>query len=371
MTASLNTPGSFSSLAAAFDRNFTEGREYGAAVSIWHEGQEVAHFCAGLADEQRPWQPDTLVPIYSATKTASAACLLLALYDCCQGPDLAVGDLWPAFPAPDLTIGELLAHQSGLAALDEPASIFDLDACRHAIEHSHPAWGPPTHGYHPHTIGPMVDILMRELTGMRVGAFWEQRVRQPLGLDYYIGLPVSERGRVAMLRTARLHGSMPHTPFYAALFNRTTEIHRSFHSILGLASAREMNTPAAWECASPAKGGVASARGLAAFYQALLGNLPGSPFPPEILEWMSTPQSQGMDRILLRPTTFGRGAMIEPAELFGRGGLGHAGAGGCHAFAEPDTGYSFAYTMNAMELGILPGERVLSLIDAFLSDTAI
>lgn len=359
----------FPRLAAAFARNFEEGRERGAALSIWHGGKEVAHFCGGQADEQRLWQPDTLVPIYSATKTASAACLLLALYDCCQGPELAVGDLWPAFPVPHLTIGELLAHQSGLAALDEPASIFDLDACQHAIEHSHPAWGPPEHGYHPHTIGPMVDVLMRELTGMRVGAFWEERVRRPLGLDYFIGLPVSERGRVAMLRTARLHGPMPRTPFYEALFHAQSEVYRSFHSILGLASAREMNTPAAWECASPAKGGVASASGLAGFYQALLGQLPASPFPPEILEWMSTPQCQGMDRILMCPTSFGCGAMTEPSELFGRGGFGHAGAGGCHAFAEPETGYSFAYTMNAMELGVLPGERVTRLIDAFLADT--
>lgn len=359
----------FPRLAETFARHFQEGREWGAAVSIWRNGQEMTHLCDGFATEQRAWEPDTLVPIYSATKTASAACLLLALYDCCQGPELAVGDVWPAFPVPHLTIGELLSHQSGLAALEETASIFDLDACQHAIEHSQPLWGPPTHGYHPHSIGPMVDVLMRELTGMRVGVFWEQRVRRPLGLDYYIGLPISERGRVAMLRTARLHGGMPRTPFYAALFQEGSEVYRAFNSILGLASAREMSTPAAWECASPAKGGVASARGLAAFYQALLGKLPGSPFPPEVLEWMTTPQCQGMDRILMRPTSFGCGAMLEPAELFGRGGFGHAGAGGCHAFAEPDSGYSFAYTMNAMELGILPGERVQELIDAFLLDT--
>ena len=129
-----------------------------------------------------------------------------------------------------------------------------------------------------------------------------------------------------------------------------------------------MNTPAAWECASPAKGGVASARGLASFYQALLGQRPGSPFPPEILEQMSEPQSRGLDRILMRPTSFTCGCMCEPAELFGEGGFGHAGAGGCHAFCEPSCGCSFAYVMNAMEMGILPGRRVLRLIDALLED---
>ncbi|HIX19753.1 MAG TPA: beta-lactamase family protein [Candidatus Akkermansia intestinigallinarum] len=358
----------FPRLRAAFAQNFAEGLERGAALCVQQNGREGLHLCGGEAREGRAWTPETLVPVYSATKAASAACLLLALYDCCRGPELEVGEIWPRFPAPHLSIAELLSHQSGLAALHLSAVIFDLDACRYAIEHSRPRWGPPVHGYHPHTIGPMIDILMLELTGKRLGAFWEERVRAPLGLDFYIGLPVSERTRVAELRAPRLHSGMPHGPFYDAYFDPSSEVYAAFHSITGLSSAREMNTPAAWECASPAKGGVASARGLASFYQALLGQLPGSPFPPEILEQMSEPQSRGLDRILMRPTSFTCGCMCEPAELFGEGGFGHAGAGGCHAFCEPSCGCSFAYVMNAMEMGILPGRRVLRLIDALLED---
>ncbi len=358
-------------LEKAFAANFAAGMEQGAAVCIWQRGEEVCHLCGGEARPGVPWRPDTLVPIYSATKAASAACLLLALYDCCQGPELAVGDLWPSFPLPSCTVGQLLSHQAGLAALAESAPLDDLEACRHAIEHSHPAWLPPAHGYHPHTIGPMVDILMLELTGLRLGAFWEQRVRQPLGLDFYIGLPASERPRVAELRTARMRGAMPRSAFYSQFFDAGSTVYRAFHSLIGFSSAREMNTPAAWECASPAKGGVASARGLAQFYQALLGHVPGSPFVPEVLEWMTTPQCSGDDLTLCCPTSFGCGPMLEPAALFGRGGFGHAGAGGSHGFAEPETGYSFAYVMNQMELGILPGERVQRLIDAFMAEGAL
>lgn len=364
------TPDTFPHLRAAFAQNFAEGLERGAALSLWHEGREVLSLCGGEARDGVPWGPETLVPVFSATKAASASCLLLALYDCCQSPELEVGDLWPKFPAPHLTIAELLSHQSGLAALDVTAGIFDLDACRYAIEHSHPHWGPPEHGYHPHTIGPMIDVLMLELTGQRLGAFWEQRVRAPLGLDFYIGLPVSERGRVAELRAPHLpRGSrLPSGPFYQAFFDPSTEVWAAFHSIIGLNGAREMNTPAAWESASPAKGGVASARGLAAFYQVLLGQLPGSPYPPEVAEWMGECRSSGFDRILMRPTSFTCGCMCEPAELFGEGGFGHAGAGGCHAFCEPERGSSFAYVMNAMEMGILPGPRVQRLIAALAED---
>ncbi len=356
-------------LQRAFKAHAAAGPGQGAAVCVWCAGEEVAHFCAGEARPGEVWTPQTLAPIYSATKAASAACLLLALYDCCQGPEMEVGVLWPDFPAPRCTIAQLLSHQCGLASLAERVALDDLAACRRSIECTTPAWAPPQHGYHPHSIGPMLDVLMLELTGQRVGEFWEERVRRPLGLDFYIGLPEAERGRVALLRAPRMPGSgMPRSPFYTEYFTPGTAVHRAFNSLTGYSSAREMNTPAAWECASPAKGGVASARGLAQFYQALLGQLAGSPFPPEVLEWMTSPQCRGQDLTLLRPTSFGCGAMLEPATLFGRGGFGHAGAGGSHGFAEPQAQRSFAFVMNQMELGILPGERVQRLIDAFVAE---
>lgn len=352
-------------LLHAFEDNFSRGCESGAAVCVWQNGEEIAYFCGGEAREGVHWTPRTLVPVFSATKAAAASCLLLALYDCCQGPELEVGDIWPTFPLPHATVGQLLSHQCGLAALGTPASLFDLEACRAAVEHSTPAWAPPQHGYHPHTFGPLVDILMRELCGQRVCDFWEQRIRRPLGLDFYIAhIPESEFPRIAHLQTARLNGRMPRNAFYERYFKAGSDIHRAFHSITGPDSAREMNTPQAWNCGCPAKGGIASARGLAMFYQALLGHLPASPYPGEVQEWLGTPQCSGQDLTLLCPTSFTCGAMCEPASLFGHGGFGHAGAGGSHAFCEPGSGLSFAYVMNRMELGILPGGRVARLLAA-------
>ncbi|MBR1997415.1 MAG: serine hydrolase, partial [Akkermansia sp.] len=198
-----------------------------------------------------------------------------------------------------------------------------------AIEATTPLWQPPHHGYHPQTFGPMVDVLMLELTGQRVSDYWESHVRRPLGLEFYIGhVPQELYPQVAHLRTARMLGSMPRTPFYKEYFDANSPVHKAFNSINGYNSAREMNTPAAWQCGSPAKGGVASARGLAAFYQALLGRLPQSPFAADVAEWMSTPQCSGQDLTLLQHSAFTCGAMCEPAEFFPGGGFGHAGAGG-------------------------------------------
>lgn len=339
--------------AGEFERRFRESLVGGASVSVWQRGKELLTLHGG-------WAADTLVPVFSATKPASALCVLLALYDCCQGPELEVGAIWPAFPAPHCTVGELLSHQCGLAALAEPAPLENLEACRQAIEKSTPAWLPPQHGYHPQTFGPMVDILMLELTGKRTGAYWEEHVRRPLALDFYIGLPESEFYRVAMLQAPRLQpGAMKNDAFYRQYFDAESSVYRAFHSISGYGSPREMSTPAAWQCGSPAKGGVASARGLAAFYQALMSPF----FPDAVRDWIATPQCSGWDHTLQEHTSFSCGAMCEPERYFPGGGFGHAGAGGSHAFCSPASGLSFAYVMNRMELGNFPGSRVNELLE--------
>lgn len=343
------------------------GAALGCSVSVWQGGRELCTICRGSSRPGSAWRAGTLVPVFSATKPAAAACLLQALYDCCRGPELAVGDLWPLFPQPRLTVGQLLSHQSGLAALSQAAPLEDLLSCRRAIEQSCPQWGPPRHGYHPQTFGPMVDILMLELTGMRVSDYWEQRVRRPLELEFYIGhLPAELESEVALLQAPRLRPGEPRDAFLTAYYQYGSSVNRAFHSILGYESAREMNTPAAHCCGSPAKGGVASARGLAGFYQALLGLLPGSPFAPDVAEWMGTVQCAGPDQTLLRHTAFTCGAMCEPPEFFPGGGFGHAGAGGAHGFCVPGEGISFAYVMRDMEPGVLPGARVRRLIDVMV-----
>ena len=339
--------------AGEFEQIFRENLVGGASVSVWQHGQELLTLHAG-------WPVDSLVPVFSATKPASALCLLLALHDCCRSPELEIVDIWPAFPAPHCTVGQMLSHQCGLAALAEPAPLEDLDACRAVIERSAPAWQPPQHGYHPQTFGPMVDIMLRNLTGMRVCEFWEQRIRRPLGLDFYIGLPESEFHRVAPLQAPRIQpGYMHRDEFYQKYFDTSSSVYRAFHSIVGYGTPREMSTPAAWQCGSPAKGGVASARGLAQFYQCLLSDF----IPADVRDWLSTPQCNGWDETLQQPTAFTCGAMCEPSHLFPGGGFGHAGAGGSHAFCSPSTGISFAYVMNRMELGNLPGQRVEQMLD--------
>jgi CubicO group peptidase (beta-lactamase class C family) len=138
-----------------------------------------------------------------------------------------------------------------------------------------------------------------------------------------------------------------------------------------------MNTPEARSAAYPAFGGVGTAQSLAKFYGMLAngGELDGRRYlQPAMIEAMQTPLTQGPDRVLLLETAFAAGYMKDPVdasgrkvrELFGpsRAAFGQPGAGGSHAFADPECGLSFAYVMNQMEPGVLPNAKALKLVEA-------
>jgi CubicO group peptidase (beta-lactamase class C family) len=83
-----------------------------------------------------------------------------------------------------------------------------------------------------------------------------------------------------------------------------------------------------------------------------------------------------MDRVFQIPTAFSAGFMKEATEsskkIFARSrsSFGHPGAGGSHAFADPENGISFAYVMNQMEQSLLPNETSLRLVEALYRSLA-
>ena len=86
-------------ITEAFQENFRNYGELGASVSVWKEGREIVSLHSGFAaaDETHPWTEHSLVPVYSATKGAASATLLLALHQQGASPQMSMGELWP-FP---------------------------------------------------------------------------------------------------------------------------------------------------------------------------------------------------------------------------------------------------------------------------------
>ena len=363
-----------------FEGNFSRQLELGASVSVWWRGKEILNRAAGFRDREKSqvWNEETLVPVYSATKGPASASLLLALYRHGLDENTPVGEVWSGFPLPAATFAEMMSHQCGLAALAQPASIWDHDAVVRAVERQLPAWSPGQGiGYHPRTFGFLLDEFVRRLTGMPLGQWWRRELAEPMGWDFWIGLPENQWHRVAQLVPGRAEKDHADQAFYRDYMSEGTMTRRAFLSPSGLHAVQDMNTPQAWSAGFAAMGGVGTARSLAQFYQAAIGAF-DSPLGAGICRALATLQIQGEDRVLLRTLAFTCGCQQDPLDGEGKksralygpnpGAFGHPGAGGSHAFADPLTGLSFSYVMNQMTLSVMPGPRSNDMVSALYRD---
>ena len=374
-----------------FEANFRRRGELGASVSVWHEGREVLSLANGWRDRQQtvPWTDDTLVLMWSITKGLAAACVLHALAADGIPLETPVAALWPEFARNGkaaVTLAQLLSHQSGLAAMADPeVSILDHDAVAAALAAQSPCWPPGTaHGYGPRTFGFLADEILRRLRpGRTLGQYWRHAIADPLDLDLWIGLPGERAGRVAAIFPARtvLGQEGPLGPFYDALADEKSLTRRAFSGPRGLHSVASMNTPDARRVSIPSFSGIGTARALGKFYAVLAngGQWNGQTvFPPAALDAMTRTLTTGPDRILCLDTAFSAGFMQDPLDadrrktrqVYGPSprAFGQPGAGGGHAFADPENNVAFAYLMNQMELGVLPNEKSLSMVAALYED---
>jgi CubicO group peptidase (beta-lactamase class C family) len=374
-------------LTPLFLENFEKFGELGAAISIWQDGKEVVDLYGGFCDARRekPWEADTLVLVWSATKGIGSACILHVLQEHRIGIDRTVAEFWPEFAQAGkekITLAQLLSHQAGLCALDARVDVLDYGAVIRAIEAQKPLWPPGTaHGYHARTFGFLLDELVRRIAGRTLSQYWREVFAQPLSLDFWIGLPAEENSRVASVyaaKTPKAFGAEPKnrqsgSDFYVDLITPGTVARKTFSSPYGLQSVSGMNTPDVRAQPIVSFGGIGSASALAKFYSMLAngGKLEGQTFfSEETIAWMTTVLADGMDRVFQITTAFSAGFMKDPRNAPGRmfgpsaNAFGHPGAGGANAFADPENRLAFAYVMNQMEHQVLPNEKSLRLVDA-------
>ncbi|MEN3368525.1 MAG: hypothetical protein V7609_668 [Verrucomicrobiota bacterium] len=361
-----------------FHENFTRFGELGAAVSVWQNGKSILELHGGFRDSKRetPWTPDTLVLFWSATKGLGSACLLHVLEKRGIGLERRVAEFWPEFAQAgkrEIILAQLLSHQAGLSALDEPADVLDYAVVIAALEKQAPLWPPGTaHGYHARTFGFLVDETVRRIAGQRVSQYWRDTFAGPLGLDIWIGLPEAENSRTATIYAAKAGGEQTPVEFYRDLLTPGTLVRKTFTSPHGLHSIAAMNTKENRATEIVSFSGIGSASSLGKFYAMLAngGEIEGRRFfAPETIAQMTTTLASGVDRILQIPTAFSAGFMKDSPEsarrIFGPSpsAFGHPGAGGSNALADPENGISFAYVMNQMEQSLLPNGKSLRLMD--------
>ncbi|WP_156254382.1 serine hydrolase domain-containing protein [Sandarakinorhabdus oryzae] len=191
-------------LAAAVAR----GDDIGASFAATLNGEPIIDIWAGWADESqtRPWTQDTIVNVYSTTKTMTA---LTALWLADQGQlrfEERVSHYWPEFAAAGkqgVTVAQLMSHSAGLSGFAEPmqpTDIYDWDLCCARLAAQSPYWEPGTAaGYHGLTQGWLVGEVVRRITGKSLGTVFAEQLAGPLGADFHIGLDAAHDARVADL----------------------------------------------------------------------------------------------------------------------------------------------------------------------------
>ena len=192
----------FQPVREAFEKNFAEHSDIGASVAITHEGQFVADLWGGHLDEEKSeeWQEDTLINVWSSTKTMAAMALLL-LADRGEVDLYApASKYWPEFAQngkTDVEVRTFLSHSAGLSGLDKTAdleAVCDWDWMVSALAEQEPWWEPGTvSGYHAVTQGHLIGEIVRRVTGQSIGDFYRQEIAEPLDADFHIGAP-EQRG---------------------------------------------------------------------------------------------------------------------------------------------------------------------------------
>ena len=353
----------FAAVREAFHANFTERNEIGAAVAVIVGGKVVVDLIGGWRDAGRtqPWQPGTLVNVWSSTKGVAAACFAMLVDAGRLSYDDPVARYWPEFAAEGkatITIGQLLSHQAGLCGFTAPARFADLlggSAAAARLAAQAPLWRPGTaSGYHAIPVGILATELFERITGTSLRQFVADELRGRRGLEISIGLDAKDEARRAEMiappdMDSAQVGSLT-APQIAALANPPLD-------------PLAPNTPE-WRAADlPSANGHANARGLAALYAALLD---GRLVSRDSLVRATRTQIEGVDLVLGLPVRWGAGFLMNTDGIYGPNpaAFGHSGWGGSFAMGDPGAQVAMSYTMNRMGTQLRDDPRAKALIDA-------
>jgi len=340
----------YAAVRAQFEDNLASGEDVGASFCATVDGETVVDLWGGFADEarSRPWTTDTIVNVYSTTKTMTALTALLVADRGELDFDAPVARYWPEFAAngkESVTVAHLMSHSSGLSGWREPISredLYDWEKATALLAAQAPFWEPGTaSGYHAMTFGYLVGEVVRRITGRSLGTVFREEIAEPLGADFHIGLPTSEDVRVAdLIPPADI-------PFSGA---DQTELQANMANNPELDVA--VTSTRAWRGAEiPAVGGTGNARSVAQIHAILAngGVANGKRFLTEAgCRRALEPQIAGRDLILDRPIRFGLGFGLGDGLLPNPNSLYWGGFGGSLVIIDMDARATYAYAMNKM-----------------------
>ena len=362
----------FKSVKEAFQSNFDNNLEVGASFAVTINGKHVIDLWGGYAnaDKTKEWKKDTIVNVYSTTKVMTAICIHMLVDRGLLDLDAPVAKYWPEFAQAgkeNLPVRYLLSHTSGLAGWDKmirAKKLYDWELMVKLLAAQKPWWEPGTKsGYHTTTFGYLLGELIRRVTKKTVGTFFREEIANPLGADFYIGLPEELDVRVADL--------IPPPPVDLSTFGEIDPKSVAMRSLTNPIMDVKITKTREWRNAEiPAGNGHGNARSVSRITAALAcgGELDGVRLlSEEAIKRSIEEQSYGKDLVLNVPIRFGLGWGLQSKEtpigpnpnLFYWGGYG-----GSVVAVDLDAKMSFSYVMNKMVSTLTGDPRSEKLIKA-------
>lgn len=381
----------FVAVREAFAGNFVHRGELGGGCCAYVRGEKVVDLWGGIRNKQTGelWKRNTLVVVHSATKGLAAMTLAVAHSRGWLDYEERVSTYWPEFAQHGksrITVRQLLAHQAGLFAIDEPIGreiVADLDRLAIVLARQRPAWEPGTRqGYHGLTLGFYENELLRRIdpTHRSIGAFFQDEIATPLRLDFYLRLPEEiPNGRLATLapppRLAMLK-QFPLRLFVSAMWPRSN-VRRALGVNPGTDVYADPTRIYVRNLEVPSGNGVGTAAAIARAYSVFAtgGHELGlRKSTLDLLAAPAIPPTRGSyDKVLkVDGVQFSLGFMkCSRAWPFGSAGsYGSPGAGGSLGFADPTVGVGYGYVTSQMGATLTGDPRDVTLRQALYAALA-
>lgn len=385
------SPG-FEAVREAFADNFVQRRELGGGCCAFVHGERVVDLWGGIRNKHtgEPWEEDTLVIVWSATKGLAAMTLAVAHSRGWLNYEERVCAYWPEFAQNGkerVTVRQLLAHQAGLFAFAEPVDrsvVADFDHLAAVLARQKPAWEPGTRqAYHALTLGFYEGELLHRIDPKHrsLGQFFQDEIATPLALDVYIRLPESiPNSRLATLAAAGRIDLLLHFPLRLSLasMNRHSNIYRALVANPGAGISIDPQRIYARNLEVPSGGGVGSARAIARAYSAFATRSRELGLRKQTLDLLAAPAippTRGFYDECLKTdgVQFSLGFM-KPSRAwpFGSGStaFGSPGAGGSLGFADLEAGIGYAYATSQGGTHLTGDPRDVALRDALYASLA-
>jgi len=363
MTESALNRTAYAELVARAQREIDEGLLPSCQFAVGYRGEIVDK--ATLGDT--PAGDDSRYVMFSATKGIVVAAMWQLLSEGAVTLDQRVAEIVPEFGTNEkdgVTVEQLLTHRAGFprAPLGPPAW-SDRGERLKAFANWKVNWEPGSrYEYHTTSAHWVLAEIIERIDSEDYKSAIARRITRPLGLNSMaVGVPPEEQGDIARVRNVG-------EPATAEEWKAALGVSGFDTGEVTDEALAYFAEPEAIAVGVPGGGGVTNASDLALLYQELLHNSRGlwdagvladatghvRVSEPDFL-FAGAAANRGLGVIIAGND--GRAASRGFGHTVGPRAFGHNGAGGQVAFADPDSGLSFAYLTNGNDRHLIRQQR--------------